>query len=713
MDYRTLRGAGPLLKTTLWCAPLAFGLMFAGCSGGSSGGGGSAASTATGVTTATTTTVVAAPTNPIPQAPASVGVPLDVFNREIQTLWDGVRPQIVMPSLNDLLATQLQGKKYSSGAIEVELRNVRLGPATNMNVAPGLLRLDTKQLEIRAPVQGKWALVLEADIRVQLSVGSLTPAIDLPVTIAIEDLWLSVAADLDDSDPTRPVLQRAGAPQLDFTVRFDSTNSIVQQLTGALNQPVNWIAQQAVTLGLNSIMPQLSSIQGIPGPIPGDGAAPLVDSGRNTPFEEVVKNIDLKLHVDNMPHGTVMVAAMDTADTETWLDAYRQGGPGNTGAVIDYHSGGDSAIWTGHFLAAQAFRYSVTQDSLALDSIGHSLKGIGALLDVNGGSGLLARVAAPEASFVGQNISRRGVFRSAQLYGERWVGRQGSKGISRDQYSGVMFGLSITYELVPALRTECAFRIQQMVDYLIRNNWSIDEDRPQWNGTNGSRGPTFWTGINYQKLAFLLMAHRTDPAKYATALAEAGPLSESAWLGLWTSTFGTDHYYKFNLAHIGLYNYFRLETDPNRWQDLRRAYAITERYVGHHRNPHFDLIQGSIDPSTQAVKNPSIREAIRQLMDMPHREIGPAVVDLSAVQWVNLSTFSYSNTSGGGFSVGGQTSAFPTEPLDVFLRRPTGHFQWQRDPFSPATANAGNAKAERVGLGLTLPYWMGRAQGAF
>ena len=32
---------------------------------------------------------------------------------------------------------------------------------------------------------------------------------------------------------------------------------------------------------------------------------------------------------------------------------------------------------------------------------------------------------------------------------------------------------------------------------------------------------------------------------------------------------------------------------------MERAYRIVERYVGHHRNPHFDLIQATIDPSTR------------------------------------------------------------------------------------------------------------------
>ena len=695
-------------------APLLLGIGLSGCGGSSSGGG--FASTASGSSAAlgsgAAPTSSASNPNAIPAAPASQGVPLTVFNEELQRVWDALRPQIV-GQLDALAASKLAGQRYQSSAVEVEVRSVKLGSSTDMSVAPGLRRLDTQQVELRAPVQGEWEVALEADLRVQVNVGSLSPAIDLPVTIRLEDFSLEVLAELDDADPTRPELKRIGQPKVDFQLVLDSSNPLVAQLTGALTQPADWLAQQAIRLVLKSLLPQLSSISGLPGAIPAEGAAPLVDSGVATPFEEVVENVELKLRQVNLPHGTILSALTDTAVNDTWLDAYRQGGPGLQGNVVGYGSGGDSAIWTGHYLAAEAFRYAVTQDPLALDAIGHVLKGIGALLDVNGGSGLLARNAAPLASDVGQTIQGKGAFGRATLYGETWVGYQGSKGISRDQYSGVFLGLSMAWELVPAVRADCQQRLEQMLDYLIARDWIIDEDRPAWNGSNGSRGPTFWAGVNYQKLTFLLIGHRINPTKYAAELAQAGPLSETAWVGMWTATFGVDHYYKYNLSHGGLYNYFRLETDPGRWQDLRRAYAILERYVGHHRNAHFDLIQTSIDPSSEAALFPSVREALRQFLQQCHREVAPPAVDLSAVQWVNLPQFGYSNTGGGGFSLSGQTLRFPTEPLDVFLRKPSGHFQWQRDPFTPATPNQGNPRLEKCGLDLVLPYWMGRYFGAF
>ena len=54
----------------------------------------------------------------------------------------------------------------------------------------------------------------------------------------------------------------------------------------------------------------------------------------------------------------------------------------------------------------------------------------------------------------------------------------------------------------------------------------------------------------------------------------------------------------------------RLETEQSRWMDMNRGYRLIERYVGHHRNPWFDLVQTSIDPSTRNTLWPNIREMI-------------------------------------------------------------------------------------------------------
>src|ERR1700691_4447218 len=52
--------------------------------------------------------------------------------------------------------------------------------------------------------------------------------------------------------------------------------------------------------------------------------------------------------------------------------------------IIDYTDCGDSALWTGAYLAAEAFRYNVTQSADALNNVRSALAGLKGLADVTG-----------------------------------------------------------------------------------------------------------------------------------------------------------------------------------------------------------------------------------------------------------------------------------------------------------------------------------------
>ncbi|MFC1707740.1 hypothetical protein ACFL59_13145 [Planctomycetota bacterium] len=346
----------------------------------------------------------------------------------------------------------------------------------------------------------------------------------------------------------------------------------------------------------------------------------------------------------------------------------------------------------------------------ALDNVLQAVRGIGDLIDVNGGTGLLARVAAPESSSVGQSIARRGVFRRAWIRGETWVGRQGN-GISRDQYSGVFFGLSLAHDLVDdaMLKRECARRLQQLLDYLVAREWLIDEDRPSLDAAAGRGFPTFWL-VSGQQLAFLLIGEQVAPGRYRAELARRAPVAELVWLGTWITDMNLDSYYKFNLQHIAFYNYFRLENDRDRRRHMARAFAITQRTVGHHRNPHFDLVQTSVHPELEATLFPSIRESLRRFVKRNHRVLAPDSVDLTSVRW---ETFRNLNVALPGKRKPQSFVRLPTRPLDIELRKYTGCFLWQRSPFQPAVAGRGHPRAEKPGIDLVLPYWMGRYHDAF
>src|SRR6204780_956961 len=52
--------------------------------------------------------------------------------------------------------------------------------------------------------------------------------------------------------------------------------------------------------------------------------------------------------------------------------------------IVGYTRCGDSALWTGAYLAAEAFRYNVTQSPDALNNVKTALAGLKALADVTG-----------------------------------------------------------------------------------------------------------------------------------------------------------------------------------------------------------------------------------------------------------------------------------------------------------------------------------------
>ena len=633
------------------------------------------------------------------------------FNEELQDAWDALRPGIVERAKREADA-QLNGLEHKAGVVSVQVRRLR-SVDLSFDTAPGLTALTPDHLSMRLPRQGSWSLKVKADVRLRLKVGFVRMTIDPTIKLEVRDISLAAAADFDTSDPTRPTIRQVGTPKVEMKVKLRSSQFGYDVLLRLLTPIGNHLARKLLDDALQGMVPTLAGLQGVPGPIPADGAPHLADSGAATPFDEVVANIDAKARRDHLPHGTLLEAVMDTPAHDSWLDAYRNGGTGNPGTVVGYAGGGDSAIWTGHYLASQAFRYHQTGAPAALDNVRHALEGVGRLLDINGGSGLLARMVAPEGTLAGNYIQQRGVDARATLGGQRWIGDQGDHGISRDQYSGVFFGLVLTHDLVndAQVKAEATRRLRMMLDYLIAKDWVVNEDRPAFDGAARSGFPTYWAGVAYQKLAFLLIGERVAPGAYSAELAKASPLAETVWLATWTSTFGLDHYYKFNLAHVGYYNYFRLETDPTRWQHVHRGWRILERYVGHHRNAHFDLINASIDPSSGPVLHAEVRELLRGFLGRNHRTVAPAVVDLSNVTWQTFTLTGYTTQGGGALSSG--TTQLPSEPLDFDQRKYEGAFHWQRTPFEPAQAGSGNPRVEKPGIDVLLPYWMGRHAGAF
>src|SRR6185503_16187139 len=140
--------------------------------------------------------------------------------------------------------------------------------------------------------------------------------------------------------------------------------------------------------------------------------------------------ISQNIRIRHMPFGIIVDPVFAAPDSDE---------------IAGYTHCGDSAIWTGHYLAAESFRYSVTRSAEALDNVKAALGGITSLLNVTG-TNLLARclvpMDSPYAHAIAQEEASHSIYQNTRdrYY---WIGNT-----SRDQYSNMFFGLGIAYDLV-------------------------------------------------------------------------------------------------------------------------------------------------------------------------------------------------------------------------------------------------------------------------
>ncbi len=144
------------------------------------------------------------------------------------------------------------------------------------------------------------------------------------------------------------------------------------------------------------------------------------------------------------------------ADHDTWMREYLMPAGGIMSAqftddsytqVKSYGGERDPAIWTGAYLAAQALRLQVTGAADAADQLAETVRVLHRWWRISGDAGYLARFAAPaDSSEVilatlpadDPEVIRDVLYEDALWH---WRGR-----VSRDQYQGVLLGMSLAYE---------------------------------------------------------------------------------------------------------------------------------------------------------------------------------------------------------------------------------------------------------------------------
>jgi uncharacterized protein (TIGR03437 family) len=357
----------------------------------------------------------------------------------------------------------------------------------------------------------------------------------------------------------------------------------------------------------------------------------------------------------------------------TLLDPIFDNSQGDT--IVSYTRCGDSALWTGFTLAAESFRYKVTHSADALAFAQHALAGIQSLVDVTGNS-VLARCVLPEtspyAAAIQSEEAANGIHHNGS--GMFWVGNT-----SRDEYSGVLFGLGVAYDLIddPSTRSSVATLITRLVQFLQDHAWNVVLP-------DGTISSTFLDRPD-QQLAFLELAAHVNPGQFSSAYATARvTLSALSALPIGIDVLSDSSYFKFNLDTINLYTLIHLNGTPASGF-YATDYNVLRRHTDNQGNGFFNMIDAALN-GPNAARDAETRMLLDQWLQRPRRDV------------------SVDDT--GKYPACGNQACQPIPVPD----RPTTDFLWQRSPYQLANTGGGGV-IEGAGLDYILPYWMARYYG--
>jgi hypothetical protein len=434
-------------------------------------------------------------------------------------------------------------------------------------------------------------------------------------------------------------------------------------------------------------------------PVP-DVAAALAAEPTQSAADDISANIQ-RLHLlGEFPNPTIVDPRFGSSD------------PADAGytTVVGYAHAGDAAIWTGHYLAAEAKRFEVMRSPEALANAQRALDGIEGLVDVTaeampGNPGLLARFLWPDSWWYADRMATEegshGVYRgSAGGVPQRWLGNT-----SRDQYSGVFFGLAVAFdafELIDDARARKKSQKQvrrlvtRMLDFLLRNGWNVPMP-------NGSYSTTFLIRPD-QQLTLLQIGRHVNPKKFELIYQAHRAAHAANVITPMAIECQDPHgsYYKFNLNHINLFNLIRLEDDVATRAVYTASFDVLRGCTAgrvppppgqcanpDHGNAHFNMIERALQGENPK-RDQSTREYLGLWLERPRRD--------------------YYVDHGTDYGVCHTDTDRSLEVIPVNERVNTD-FLWQRSPFLIRPDRHGDGTIETPAIDYLLPYWMARYYG--
>ena len=382
-------------------------------------------------------------------------------------------------------------------------------------------------------------------------------------------------------------------------------------------------------------------------------------------LERTSHSVRARLLRRHLPHGTILDPIFAAPDSDQ---------------IVAYSRGGDSAIWTGHYLAAETFRFVATGSADAWHSVIDIVRQMRKLVDVTG-TNLLARVwlpaGSPWADAVASEERNNGVWEGS-MDGRPaiWVGNT-----SRDQYLGFLFGLSVAYEWIhdPDVRAEIRDLVTRAVGFLLDRDWAVRMP-------DGSISTVFWHRAD-QRLAVLQVGRQVNDARFSGPYRRDRFVGSAQTIPIMGAEVLDDHssYFKFNLIAIAMFSLIRSELSDTHRGRYSTAYRIFRRTVDDHGNAHFNMIDRALEGADERRD----RETVDLLLAWTRRPIRDFFVDYR-----------------GEVASCGSDKACQPIPVEDRVRT---DFVWQRSPFQ--MFGGGDGFIENPGVDFLLPYWMARAYG--
>ncbi len=353
----------------------------------------------------------------------------------------------------------------------------------------------------------------------------------------------------------------------------------------------------------------------------------------------------------------------------------------------------DAAIWTGCYVAAEAFRWKVTADPEARQRLMASLNALHLLHQVTGKKGLLAR--AVRRSTVPAPEERKRWRQGKKGYREyRWMGD-----VSVDQVDGVFFGYAIAFDLLdePTVRAEIAASVGAIADHLLDHRMQIidlDGERTK----HGDLGDGFFSEDLNALIALMIMKvahHITADPRFRTAYHRLisrreyhlrAAAARDKW---WEYLFGTNHSDN-NLAFLAFYPLMRLEQDPALRRTYRKGLRRAWEVVRVEANPLFTFIhQAALNKKGEAH---AMARAGETLFHFPSEKRNRRVDRRRRNECRSL----------WNDRLGRRQSC---RPLPI-QNRPADSFEWKENPYR--LKGGGDGRTLFAGVDYLLPYWMGR-----